>query len=196
MSNLYFISQLLYKKFPSNVIVQFIGTWCESGLGTHTPTPSLTHSLTHYTRAPTHTCMYLYVYVICICYMSTYVNVHVHTCMHICISVSMRGRACLCVYRSESESGSGMSPTWGLAYFVSPPTNLTDILSDPFHAVVYLVFILSVTFAVPTYPFPLTRSRLPVLCCGRLPHVGFLSECTHRPLGLIRSHRPSLHDRP
>jgi len=71
VSNLYFISQLLYKKFPSNVIVQFIGTW------------------------------------------------------------------------SESESGSGMSPTWGLAYFVSPPTNLTDILSDPFHAVVYLVFILS-----------------------------------------------------
>ena len=71
VSNLYFISQLLFKKFPSNIIVQIIGTW------------------------------------------------------------------------SESEAGSGMSPTGGLAYLASPPTNLSDILSDPIHALCYLAFILS-----------------------------------------------------
>ena len=71
VSNLDFISQLLFKKFPSNIIVQIIGTW------------------------------------------------------------------------SESEAGSGMSPTGGLAYLASPPTNLSDILSDPLHALCYLAFILS-----------------------------------------------------
>ncbi len=71
MSNLYFISQLLYKKFSSNFIVRLIGTW------------------------------------------------------------------------DESETSSGMVPVSGLAYYVSPPTSLSDIIGDPFHAVLYLVFILS-----------------------------------------------------
>ncbi len=71
VSNLYFISQLLYKKFSSNFIVRLIGTW------------------------------------------------------------------------EESESSSGMVPVSGLAYYASPPTSLSDIIGDPFHAVLYLAFILS-----------------------------------------------------
>lgn len=73
VSNLYFISQLLYKKYENNLLVRLLGTW-ES---------------------------------------------------------------------SESSQAGAMTPVWGLAYYVSPPGNLTDIVQDPIHAIVYLVFILS-----------------------------------------------------
>ena len=33
-------------------------------------------------------------------------------------------------------------PVGGLAYYVSPPGNLLDALTDPIHTVIYLVFIL------------------------------------------------------
>lgn len=42
------------------------------------------------------------------------------------------------------DADSGMSvPVGGLAYYVSPPRNFTDVLADPFHAVFYIVFMLS-----------------------------------------------------
>jgi protein transport protein SEC61 subunit alpha len=73
VSNFYFISQLLYKKFPGNPLIQLIGTWRE--------------------------------------YESTY-------------------------YSGQSF------PIAGIAYYISPPSNLQEFFLDPFHTIIYLVFIL------------------------------------------------------
>jgi len=73
VSNLYFFSQLLYKRYSSNILVQLLGRW------------------------------------------------------------------------QDYESGSGSTqsvPVGGLAYYVSPPQSLSDIVFDPFHALFYLSFIL------------------------------------------------------
>jgi len=71
VSNLYFFSQLLYKKYSSNFLVRLLGTW-------------------------------------------------------------------------QEQQGSGQSvPISGLAYYVSPPRTLTEVASDPFHAIFYMAFILS-----------------------------------------------------
>jgi len=44
----------------------------------------------------------------------------------------------------DVEGGGGQSiPVGGLAYYVSPPTSLADILYDPFHALFYLAFVLT-----------------------------------------------------
>jgi len=74
VSNLYFFSQLLFKRYPSNILVQILGRWqdMESGTG-----------------------------------------------------------------------GASSVPVGGLAYYVSPPTSLSEIAYDPFHALFYLVFILT-----------------------------------------------------
>jgi len=73
VSNLYFFSQLLYKRFSGNVLVGLLGRW------------------------------------------------------------------------QEVEGGQqGQSvPVGGLAYYVSPPTSLAEIIYDPFHAFFYLAFILT-----------------------------------------------------
>jgi len=43
----------------------------------------------------------------------------------------------------ESTYYSGQSvPVAGIAYYISPPTNLNDFFLDPFHTIIYLVFIL------------------------------------------------------
>jgi len=39
--------------------------------------------------------------------------------------------------------GSQSIPVGGLAYYVSPPGSLADVLYDPFHAIFYLTFILT-----------------------------------------------------
>ena len=70
MSNLYFFSQLLYKRYSSNFFVCMLGQW-------------------------------------------------------------------------EDMPGGGSKPMSGLAYYVSPPQNIKDIVGDPFHAVFYLIFILT-----------------------------------------------------
>ena len=72
VSNLYFFSQLLYKRFPTNFLVSLIGKW-----------------------------------------------------------------------QDISESGGQSIPIGGLAYYVSPPGTLADILVDPVHAFLYLFFILA-----------------------------------------------------
>jgi len=73
VSNLYFFSQLLYKRYSTNILVQLLGRW------------------------------------------------------------------------QDVEGGMGTSsvPVGGLAYYVSPPTSVAEILYDPFHALFYLVFILT-----------------------------------------------------
>jgi len=73
VSNLYFFSQLLYKRFSGNIIVQLLGRWQDV----------------------------------------------------------------------ESASGSHSIPVGGLAYYVSPPNSLAEILYDPFHAIFYFAFILT-----------------------------------------------------
>lgn len=72
VSNLYFLSQLLYRRYPTNIAIQLLGTW------------------------------------------------------------------------REVQGGQGQSiPVAGLAYYVSPPSNIAEIWRDPFHAVFYLMFVLT-----------------------------------------------------
>jgi protein transport protein SEC61 subunit alpha len=73
VSNLYFFSQLLYKRFSGNLLVNLLGRWQE----VEGPTP-----------------------------------------------------------------GSSI-PVGGLAYYVSPPTSVAEIIHDPFHALFYFAFILT-----------------------------------------------------
>jgi len=73
VSNLYFLSQLLYRRFPSNFIVQLLGRWQDV----------------------------------------------------------------------EGTGGAQSVPVGGLAYYVSPPTSLAEVLYDPIHAIIYLAFILT-----------------------------------------------------
>lgn len=73
VSNLYFFSQLLHKRYPTNFLVQMLGKWQDVG---------------------------------------------------------------------EGQGGSSI-PVGGLAYYVSPPASVADILYDPFHAIFYLTFILT-----------------------------------------------------
>jgi len=73
VSNLYFISQILYKRYPENIFIHLLGRWEEP-------------------------------------------------------EMSISGQ---------------MRPVGGLAYYVSPPTSFTEIGQDPFHAIFYIVFILT-----------------------------------------------------
>jgi len=74
VSNLYFLSQLLYKRYSENIFVNLLGVWQEA----------------------------------------------------------------------QGPGAQGQSiPVGGLAYYISPPGSLTEILSDPFHALFYLTFVLS-----------------------------------------------------
>jgi len=71
VSNLYFVSQLLYNRAPTNVLVRLLGKW------------------------------------------------------------------------QDVEGGGNMIPVGGIAYYISPPTSFAEIIYDPFHAVFYLIFILT-----------------------------------------------------
>merc|ERR1719506_304744 len=71
VSNLYFFSQLLYKRYRENIFVQFLGVWRELD------------------------------------------------------------------YSQQSI------PVNGIAYYVSPPSNLSEIVEDPLHALIYLAFMLT-----------------------------------------------------
>jgi protein transport protein SEC61 subunit alpha len=73
VSNLYFMSQLLYRRYPTNPFVNLLGQWQES----------------------------------------------------------------------ERSQHAQSIPVGGLAYYVSPPSSMQEILIDPFHAVFYLTFILA-----------------------------------------------------
>jgi len=72
VSNLYFMSQLLYNRAPTNVLVRLLGKWQDV----------------------------------------------------------------------EGSAGSSI-PVGGIAYYISPPHSFAEIIYDPFHAVFYLVFILT-----------------------------------------------------
>lgn len=72
VSNVFFISQLLYKRYGGNLLVQMLGRW------------------------------------------------------------------------QEAEWGGGqMTPVGGLAYYLSPPSSLTDLAANPIHALVYIAVMLS-----------------------------------------------------
>ena len=71
VSNLYFVSQLLYNRAPTNVLVRLLGKW------------------------------------------------------------------------QDAEGGGPTIPVGGIAYYISPPNSFAEIIYDPFHAVFYLVFILT-----------------------------------------------------
>jgi protein transport protein SEC61 subunit alpha len=71
VSNLYFVSQLLYNRAPTNILVRLLGKW------------------------------------------------------------------------QDTEGGGPTIPVGGIAYYISPPTSFAEIIYDPFHAVCYLIFILT-----------------------------------------------------
>jgi protein transport protein SEC61 subunit alpha len=71
VSNLYFFSQILYKKFKGNFIVSLLGKWQEY-------------------------------------------DMHGHS-----------------------------APVGGLAYYISPPRDLYEVIKDPFHTIFYMAFVLS-----------------------------------------------------
>jgi len=71
VSNLYFMSQLLYRRFPTNILVHLLGRWRDEG------------------------------------------------------------------------SGGSTFPIGGLVYYLSPPTSLSSIATDPLHAIIYIAFILT-----------------------------------------------------
>jgi len=71
ISNMYFLSQMLYKRLPTNPIIGLLGVWQDVG-----------------------------------------------------------------------GAGGQSVPVGGIAYYLSPPGNLTEILSDPIHAVFYVTFML------------------------------------------------------
>lgn len=70
VSNLYFFSQLLYRRFESNVMVNLLGQW------------------------------------------------------------------------RDADYGGQFVPIGGLAYYISPPSSLTDIIDDPMHTFCYITFVL------------------------------------------------------
>eukprot|EP00598_Pedospumella_elongata_P013032 CAMPEP_0184992298 /NCGR_PEP_ID=MMETSP1098-20130426/40650_1 /TAXON_ID=89044 /ORGANISM="Spumella elongata, Strain CCAP 955/1" /LENGTH=461 /DNA_ID=CAMNT_0027517879 /DNA_START=185 /DNA_END=1570 /DNA_ORIENTATION=- len=72
VSNLYFLSQLLYNRYSGNILVRLLGVW-----------------------------------------------------------------------KSLKENPGNSVPVSGLAYYISPPHTLAEIAHDPFHAVIYIVFILA-----------------------------------------------------
>ena len=43
----------------------------------------------------------------------------------------------------QTPSGTHSVPVGGLAYYISPPNNLNEIVADPFHALFYVTFVLS-----------------------------------------------------
>lgn len=71
VSNLYFVSQLLYNRAPTNVLVRLLGKW------------------------------------------------------------------------QDAEGGGQSIPVGGIAYYISPPNSFGEVIYDPFHAVFYLIFILT-----------------------------------------------------
>lgn len=71
VSNLYFVSQLLYNRAPTNILVRLLGKW------------------------------------------------------------------------NDPEGGGPAIPVGGIAYYISPPNSFAEIMYDPFHAVFYLIFILT-----------------------------------------------------
>eukprot|EP01006_Ploeotia_vitrea_P039571 TRINITY_DN66358_c8_g1_i7.p1 TRINITY_DN66358_c8_g1~~TRINITY_DN66358_c8_g1_i7.p1 ORF type:complete len:475 (-),score=260.91 TRINITY_DN66358_c8_g1_i7:253-1677(-) len=72
VSNLYFFSQLLHKRFPTNFFVNLLGKWTD-----------------------------------------------------------------------PSQSNGQSVPVSGLAYYVSPPTSVSELIADPVHALMYIAFILT-----------------------------------------------------
>merc|ERR1711871_965942 len=75
VSNLYFFSQLLHKRFPSNILVNILGSWSDLD--------------------------------------------------------------------ASRQSSSKSTPIGGIAYYVSPPANFSEVFEDPFHALFYLAFMLT-----------------------------------------------------
>jgi len=74
VSNLYFLSQILYRNFPTNIFINLLGQWREV----------------------------------------------------------------------EGPGGMGQSiPVGGLAYYVSPPGNISELFADPLHSIFYITFMLS-----------------------------------------------------
>jgi len=72
VSNLYFLSQLLYKRYPNNFLINLFGRWKDE----------------------------------------------------------------------ETAGPTGQVPVGGLVYYLSPPISIAEVLADPIHAVIYLIFIL------------------------------------------------------
>jgi protein transport protein SEC61 subunit alpha len=47
------------------------------------------------------------------------------------------------VWKEQKDNPGNSIPVSGLAYYISPPLSMADVLKDPFHSVFYLIFILA-----------------------------------------------------
>ena len=47
------------------------------------------------------------------------------------------------VWKEQKDNPGNSIPVSGLAYYISPPLSIADVLKDPFHSVFYLIFILA-----------------------------------------------------
>lgn len=118
VSNLYFLSQLLHKRFSGNILVRLLGRWQEvEG-------------------------------------QAGYASVYMFACSCVGVGVYRPGPS---VYDDTPPSTQPLSPqtpklhphprqsvpVGGIAYYISPPHSLAEIIADPFHALFYLVFILA-----------------------------------------------------
>lgn len=44
----------------------------------------------------------------------------------------------------ENEAGGQSYPVGGLAYYMSPPREISDLVTDPVHSLFYIVFVLTI----------------------------------------------------
>jgi protein transport protein SEC61 subunit alpha len=132
VSNMYFISQLLYKRYGGNILVRWRapGWTCSMWLArggallragvarcTHTQprTPTSTLRFRHTARTPA--------------------GPRCRRRRH--QQVQLLGRW------QESDYSGNMVPVGGLAYYISPPASLGDMAANPLHAVFYISFMLT-----------------------------------------------------
>uniref|UniRef100_A0A0D3H5Q0 Translocon Sec61/SecY plug domain-containing protein n=1 Tax=Oryza barthii TaxID=65489 RepID=A0A0D3H5Q0_9ORYZ len=139
ITNLYFISQLLYRRYSGNFLVNLLGKWKESeysghsvpvgGLAYYVTAPS---SLADVLANPFHALFYVvFMLSACALFSKTWIEVSGSSAKDVAKQLK------------ESEYSGHSVPVGGLAYYVTAPSSLADVLANPFHALFYVVFMLS-----------------------------------------------------
>lgn len=170
VSNLYFVSQLLFKRYGGNILVQLLGRWQVRRTPSCVPSRCLHHGLhssTHWINPKPPV---------------GFVNARVGSRL---LGKYCHARAPLRALPSPrlqaDEFNGQMNPVGGLVYYISPPDSLAAAAANPLHTLFYVVFMLgsewscprSASFCFPVLPPPVFGSeRCPAapracLCCAR-----------------------------
>uniref|UniRef100_A0A0D3H5P1 Translocon Sec61/SecY plug domain-containing protein n=1 Tax=Oryza barthii TaxID=65489 RepID=A0A0D3H5P1_9ORYZ len=158
ITNLYFISQLLYRRYSGNFLVNLLGKWKESeysghsvpvgGLAYYVTAPS---SLADVLANPFHALFYVvFMLSACALFSKTWIEVSGSSAKDVAKQLKLLYRRYsgnflvnLLGKWKESEYSGHSVPVGGLAYYVTAPSSLADVLANPFHALFYVVFMLS-----------------------------------------------------